>query len=632
MTNNKPAATLRELLERQARTLPDATAIRAPGRSSLTYSGLLRCVNYIHNTLCSDGIRRNDRVAIVLPNGAEAAVAFLGVGSYCAGIPLSTEHKQDEFDYFLSRLNARAIIVQRGSDARVIPIAQDKDILIVELIPDLENAAGSFSLKSNNPNPIAIDNIDQVQPSDIALLLFTSGTTSSPKLVPLTHWNICNSIYNISKSLELTEYDSCLNVMPLYHAHAIFTPLLASIQTGGAIVCTPGFNDKQFFSWLFEEKATWYSAVPTIHQSIVKAYKQHKNRRISKSLRFIRSASSSLPPAVYNELREIFNVPVIEAYGLSEAASVVTSNPMPPKNQKIGSVGLRMGTDVEIVSEDGKLLPANQVGEIVIKGASVMSAYENADNEIEEKKYIDKWFKTGDLGYFDEEEYLFIVGRTKEVINRGGKKVTPLEVDNMCVSHPLIEQAVTFAVFHPTLGEDVVTAIIPHEGAEISDLEVRRYLSMTLADFKVPSQIIFVEEIPKSSTGKIHRNELASLFKDRLRIQFVLPRDETEIIISNVWTQVLGVDRVGIDDNFFGLGGDSLLLAQVHDKISDLLSIEISIVDLFEYPTIRSLVNYLQNRHFVSSHQEGDQNRKDKIEQGKLRFRKLLSKNKRDNN
>jgi len=627
----QPVTTLHELIERQARVFSDSVAIMAPDRTPLTYRGLSLLTTYMHTVLRGIGIKHNDRVAIILPNGPEAATAFLGVSSYCASAPLSSEHKQEEFAYFLSRLKARAIIVQRGHETNAIPAARSKDIHVLELVPELQNSAGSYSFQPNVSYPTDVGKT-LPQPSDVALLLFTSGTTSTPKLVPLTHRNICNSIYNISKSLELTENDRCLNIMPLYHAHAIFTPLLASLQVGGTIICSPGFNEKHFFSWLFEEQPTWYSAVPTIHQSILRSYRQGEKIKLAKSLRFIRSASSSLPPTVYKELREIFDVPVIEAYGLSEAASVVTTNPLPPKAQKVGSVGTRIGTDVEIISEEGKFLSANEVGEIIIRGASVMSSYDYLSAEVvEEERFIDNWFKTGDQGYFDDEGYLFIVGRTKEIINRGGKKVVPLEVDNICLSHPLVDQAVTFGVPHPTLGEDVVTAIVHHKDAQISDIEVRRYLSMTLADFKIPSQIIFVEEIPKSSTGKVRRNELGLLFKNKLRMNFVTPRNDIENIISGVWTQILAVEQVGIDDNFFGLGGDSLLLAQVHAKICDLLDLNIPIVDLFEYPNIRALSDYLQKKQSDSLDSRRSSDRANQIKQGKLRVRELRSKNKKSN-
>jgi acyl-CoA synthetase (AMP-forming)/AMP-acid ligase II len=339
-------------------------------------------------------------------------------------------------------------------------------------------------------------------------MLHTSGTTSRPKLVPLTHRNLCASARNIAATLSLGPADRILHVMPLFHIHGLVAGLLAPLLSGGSVFCTSGFNALKFFAWMDEARPTWYSAVPTMHQAILA--RAGRNREvISRSpLRFIRSSSASLPPQVMAKLEETFSAPVIEAYAMTEAAHQMASNPLPPRQRKPGSVGVAAGPEVTVLDAQGNILPAGQTGEVAIRGENVMQGYEN-NPEANAAAFTDGWFRTGDQGMMDENAYLRITGRLKEIINRGGEKISPREVDEVLLSHPAVAQALTFALPHEKLGEEVAAAIVLREGRAIAERELREFAAERLADFKVPRRIVFLGEIPTGSTGKLQRIGLA---------------------------------------------------------------------------------------------------------------------------
>ena len=345
-------------------------------------------------------------------------------------------------------------------------------------------------------------------PDDVALVLHTSGTTSRPKIVPLTHRNIFASANNIRRTLALTPSDRCLNVMPLFHIHGLMAAILSTLSAGASVLCTPGFNALRFFAWLAEAKPTWYSAVPTMHQMILGLAARNQEIIDATPLRFIRSSSASLPPQVMQRLEEVFSAPVVEAYAMTEAAHQMTCNPLPPGRRKPGTVGPAAGPEVSIMDEQGSLLATGVVGEVVIRGPNVTPGYEN-NPKANAENFTNGWFRTGDQGVTDEDGYLTITGRLKEIINRGGEKISPREVDDVLMDHPAVEQVVTFALPHEKLGEEVAAAIVLREGTEATEQDVQAFASARLANFKVPRKVLFLNEIPKGPTGKIQRIGLA---------------------------------------------------------------------------------------------------------------------------
>ena len=374
---------------------------------------------------------------------------------------------------------------------------------------DPGRGAGAFTLYPVSAAPETTGTGGFAQAGDVALLLHTSGTTSRPKLVPLTQRNVVASAQSIRATLGLVAEDRGLNIMPLFHIHGLMAGLLAPLAAGSQVFCTPGFNALKFFGWMNEARPTWYTAVPTMHQTILARASHNREVIGANPLRFVRSSSSSMPPQVIAELEATFHAPLIEAYGMTEASHQMASNPLPPGKRIPGTVGLAAGPEVAIMNEQGDLLPPGQTGEIVIRGENVTPGYEKNPGANAEA-FNNGWFRTGDQGIMSAEGYITITGRLKEIINRGGEKISPREVDEVLMDHPAILQVVTFAFPHDRLGEDVAAAIVLRDGASLTEKEVREFAARRLADFKVPRKVRFVAEIPKGATGKLQRIGLAA--------------------------------------------------------------------------------------------------------------------------
>jgi acyl-CoA synthetase (AMP-forming)/AMP-acid ligase II len=485
-----------------------AIALRAPGRAPLRYEELRAQVERTVSQLNALGLGRGDRVAIVLPNGPEMAAAFVAVASGATAAPLNPAYRADELAFYLTDLGAKSVIVEQGSSSPAVAVAEQLGLLLLELVPCTSAGAGTFELVARGRRPLSSSG--QVGPAsadDIALILHTSGTTSRPKIVPLTQRNVCASALNVKGTLGLGASDTGLNIMPLFHIHGLIAGLLAPLAAGGAVFCTPGFNALKFFAWMREARPTWYTAVPTMHQAIVARAGGNRAIIAENPLRFVRSSSSSLAPQVIRELEAAFGAPLVEAYGMTEAAHQMTSNPLHGKRIP-GSVGVKAGPDVAIMDAAGALLPAGATGEIVIRGVNVTSGYENNPSANREA-FSNGWFRTGDQGVLDGEGYLTITGRLKEIINRGGEKISPREVDEVLMDHPAVAQCVTFACPHDKLGEDVAAAVVLREGQSVDVRQLQEFVAQRLADFKVPRKVVLLDEIPKGPTGKLQRIGLA---------------------------------------------------------------------------------------------------------------------------
>ena len=500
------AVTLKELLSGSPDSNP---AISAPSRQALTHGGLRNLIERTVATLNSLGVGRNDRVAIVLPNGPEMAACFLAVAAGTASAPLNPAYREEEFEFYLGDLNAKLLIVMRGVDTPARKAAAKLGVRMAELVPDTAAGAGSFTLiPLDSGAATAVANGGFAQGDDVGMVLHTSGTTSRPKIVPLSQKNLCASARHIRMTLAFTDKDRGLNIMPLFHIHGLIAGVLAPLSAGSEVFCSPGFDALKFFGWMDECHPTWYTAVPTMHQTILTRAGRNKEIIARNPLRFLRSSSSSIPPQVITELEAVFGSPLIEAYGMTEATHQMASNPLPPKTRKPGSVGLAAGPEIEIMDEAGKILPPNTVGEIVIRGPNVTTGYEN-NPKANAEGFTNGWFRTGDQGVKDDEGYVSLTGRLKEIINRGGEKISPREVDEVIMDHPAVEQVVCFAVPHPKLGEEVGAAIVFKEGATATEKEIQEFVGKRLADFKVPKKILILPEIPKGATGKLQRIGLA---------------------------------------------------------------------------------------------------------------------------
>ena len=488
----------------------DAPALGAPDRPWLSHGGLRALARSTRAALHAAGIGRGDRVAIVLPNGPEMAAAFLSVAQTAVTAPLNPAYRLDEFEFYLTDLKAKAIILPEGQDGPALEAARAQGLCVLRLSAEPGGPAGAFRLRAEGTSGTA--DTSAPGPEDVALILHTSGTTSRPKIVPLLQANLAASARNIGASLALAPGDRCLNVMPLFHIHGLIAAVSASLAAGGSVWCAPGFDALRFFGWMEAARPTWYTAVPTMHQTILTRAARNAETIARVPLRFLRSSSASLPPQVMLELARTFGAPVVEGYGMTEATHQMTSNPLPPRAQKPGSVGVPAGPLVRIAHEAEDRL-VEGIGEVVISGPNVTPGYEGNPDANAKAFFMAegrRWFRTGDQGAFDDEGYLNLTGRLKEIINRGGEKVSPLEVDAVLMDHPAVLQVVTFAMPHALLGEDVAAAVVLRDGAEAGEAEIRAFAGEHLAAFKVPRRVVVLAEIPKGATGKLQRIGLAA--------------------------------------------------------------------------------------------------------------------------
>ena len=504
MANTTAPGTLLDLLDSGA---PSRPAIVAPGGPVVTYDSLRRQVRSLAEQLRAMSIDRGDRVAIVLPNGIEAIVTFLAVATAGTAAPLNPAYKAAEFEFYMEDTNAKALITpdDDGEEARSAARASVMDIRaeiddegnVSLAVPGGEGQAEAGRVDTPSP-----------EPDDVALVLHTSGTTSRPKRVPLAHRNLTASVENIIETYDLSDSDVSLCIMPLFHVHGLVASTLSTLRSGGTVVVPPRFNPLGFWPLVDEHEATWFSAVPTMFQALLSRARSGSAPRSSDRLRFIRSCSAALSPATMEQMESTFGVPVVEAYGMTEAAHQMASNPLPPDDRIPGSVGPGTGVQIGIMDDAGKLQATGTVGEVVISGPNVIRGYES-NPEANATSFVGDWFRTGDQGELDEQGVLTLRGRLKELINRSGEKISPIEIDDVLLSHPAVAEAVAFGVPHPAHGEEPTAAVVL--GSEATERELVAHCRQSLATFKVPRRIHIVDAIPRTATGKVQRRIVAEV-------------------------------------------------------------------------------------------------------------------------
>jgi len=478
----------------------DHPALLAPGRPALSYRQLRANVAELVAQLNGFGLGRGDRIAIAMGNGPEIILAFFAAALCGTAAPLNPKYKQDEFAFYYEDIHAKALITL--PDSMPLAHAAARDMVIISATPQSDGTL-QFSGAQGAGAP---HSAEMAQSEDVAMILHTSGTTSRPKRVPIRHRNLAASASNIIATYGLSPTDTALCVMPLFHIHGIVASMLSTLASGGTLVCPDGFNALEFWRWVEAYQPTWYSAVPTMHQLLLARADRNMDVIRAHPFRFIRSSSAPLPPVVLERLEATFNAPVLEAYGMTEASHQMTSNPLPPKPHKAGTVGYGVGVEAAIMDAAGTLLAPGQRGEVVIRGPNVIDGYEN-NPDANATAFVDSWFRTGDQGVIDQDGYLALTGRLKELINRGGEKISPLEIDDVLLRHPAVAEALAFAVPHKTLGEDIHAAVVLK--APASESELREHCAARLAEFKVPRMFHILEEIPRGATGKPQRISLA---------------------------------------------------------------------------------------------------------------------------
>jgi len=483
----------------------DQLALLVPGGPRLTYRRLREEVGRAAGVLAAHGVRSGDRVALVYPNSAEAVVLFLAAAATGTAAPLNPAYKVDEFAFYLEDTRAKLLLVPPGDSAGAREALRDRGAVIEA------GFDGASSLRFGADIHGARRALAAPDDDDVALVLHTSGTTSRPKMVPLRHRNLTASVANIVASYRLGADDVSLCVMPLFHVHGLVASALAALGSGGTVVIPPRFSPFEFWGLVRDHRVTWYSAVPTIHQMLVGRATQRRSARAD-SLRFARSCSSALSPQLMRQVEDLLGVPMLEAYGMTEASHQMASNPLPPAERRPGSVGPGTGVEIAILGQQCDPLAPGMAGEVAVRGPNVMAGYE-ANPTATREAFCDDWFRTGDQGTLDEAGYLTLQGRIKELIIRGGEKIAPREIDEVLMRHPAVAEAVTFGVPHLSWGEEVAAAVVLK--GEVGKKELADFSRQHLADFKVPRQFFFVTDIPRTATGKIQRRHVAAAFTEQ---------------------------------------------------------------------------------------------------------------------
>ena len=588
-------ATISELLLAQASAQPDAPALLAPQRPPLSYSALQNQVQALARELHARGVTASTRVGVLLPNGPEAAAAILGVAACAACAPLNPALQAAELRADLRSLRIELMMILRGQTGPIRDVARDLALPLLEIEVNLGAPAGQFECRAALPAvvPAAVPAPLPCKPLDLALLLQTSGTTARPKVVPLSQANLVASARGIAAHLALAPQDRCLNVMPLFHIHGLVGTLLATLAAGGSIVCTPGFDGEAFFRWTAQLEPTWYSAVPTIHQAVLAHGAAYRQEAPAHRFRFVRSSSAALPGATLRQLEGLLGAPVVEAYGMTEASHQMASNLLGKGAQTPGSVGVAAGAQIAILGPAGEFLSLGQPGEIAVRGPGVMAGYED-NPQANAEAFADGWFRTGDLGHLDAQERLFITGRLKEMVNRAGEKISPREIDEVLLEHECVAQAAAFGVPHASLGEDLAAVVVLRAGARVGEAELRAFLFTRLAEFKVPSQIIFLSTIPTGATGKVQRTQLHQTMSAALTRPFVAPDTPLERSLERIFCEVLECSRLGAHDNFFARGGDSLRGARVMARVNLEFGVALPTIALFRHPSLSELAQEVQ--------------------------------------
>jgi acyl-CoA synthetase (AMP-forming)/AMP-acid ligase II/acyl carrier protein/NRPS condensation-like uncharacterized protein len=592
----RPFSCLHDLLSDYGRKARDRSAILARGRRPMTYGALWMQVNDVVCGLRSLGVGGSDRVAVVLPHGPEAAVAMIAVAAGAVCVPLSPDFTDDEYQRYFGELHLAALLTRADLNSASRSAARTLGIPVIDVSPRPSEGAGAFGIVGQALQCMAGD--DFASGADDAFIMLTSGSTSRPKTVPLTHASVCLSAHNVCAAMGLRSRDRLLSVLPLFHGHGLISGLLAALTAGSSVVGTPRFNATEFFGWLTEFRPTWYTAVPAIHRAILSAADPHRRAAMRSTLRVVRSASTSLPSEVLTGLEALFGVPVIETYGMTEAATQIAANPL--HRRKVGSVGKPAGPEIAILNSKGRRLPSGKRGEIALRGPTITRGYGN-DLAATVSAFRDGWFRTGDLGYLDAGGYLFIVGRIKEIIHKGAQKVAPAEVESALQSHPDVIEAAVFPVPHERLGADVGAAVVVHQHTEVSPQELRDFARERLAGFKVPGLIRIVPEIPKGGGGKVKRGELAAAFSrseptvEERAAWMVSSRTELERQLAAICADLLDIDQIGVDQDIFALGVDSLAMMQMILRIEERFGVGFSFKDIFKAPTVAALALRLKS-------------------------------------
>lgn len=592
LTEPDTQCTLGRVIARSASRFPHRTAIVSTKFAPLTYGDLQRRLDDIRRQLRMGGFDCSARIGVLMPFGPEAVLAIVAVACCSIAVPLDPRLSPLEIDQRLGMLHLNVLLVPQGSGTEARQAAERRGIAVINAIP-VGSGQLRVDLAARAADRAAVD--AEPSPYSPAFILPTSGTTAEPKLIPFSHSNMLAAAARVQDWFGLTQDDRCLSVSPPFYSHGlkvtVFTPLLS----GGSIAVPASNSIVALDEWFDFLSPTWYSASPALHAAVLDKARALEDAHAAHTLRLVVSGGAPLPSGVLDGLQRILGVPVLEHYGSSEAAQIA-ANRVPPGPNRRGTCGQPRPGTLVIAGEDGRFLTTGERGEIWIRGPTVFSGYLDAP-DLNQAAFVDGWFRTGDIGSLDEEGFLSLHGRLSELINRGGEKIAPAEVESALLRHPAVADAAAFGIPHRRLGEDVAAAIIARPGAQTTPEELRAFLKRELAYFKVPRRIVILDQLPRGTTGKVQRRRLRESLDglpDRqgsMSLPVVGKRAlDLEGELLRLWRRLLKCDAVTLDDDFFAKGGDSLLAMEMLVQLEQLIGQAVPETILFGAETIRQLV------------------------------------------
>jgi acyl-CoA synthetase (AMP-forming)/AMP-acid ligase II len=574
-----------EVIRAQAALRPHEPAMVGSSFATLRYSDLQSEIDRIRGQLRGAGLGRDARIAVAVADSAQAALAIIAVASSAVAVPLDPKLTAAELDRCMRALRPAAVLVLRGASPAARAVAQRSGLPLIEAAV----LSGDLRLELAVPSVGPAQPLDEPDAAAPAFILHTSGTTAQPNLVPFSHRNLMAVAERLQTWFELSPADRCLNVSPVYYSHALTTTVIPPLLAGGSVAYPFNPTKVDLVEWLGALQPTWYSAGPTLQLSVLEKARELPDPRGMHRLRFISSAGAALQREVHAAMQDVLGVPVLEHYGSSETAQLA-ANQLPPRPCKPGTCGVPWPDTIMIVGEDGGPAGVGEQGDILARGPSVMDGYLDAP-ELNRARFSDGWFRTGDVGSLDRDGFLILHGRRKEIINRGGEKIAPVEIDQALLRHPEVEQAAAFAVPHPRLGEDVAAAVVLRPAAKVTPAELREMLGRELASFKVPRRISVLGQLPRGITGKVQRGRLSEMLRDGARSS--AQSEDLQINLLGLWRKFLKNDNVSAEDDFFEKGGDSILAMEMHAEVQRIVGRALPETILFEAASVRDLMKRL---------------------------------------
>ncbi|MGZ8267403.1 MAG: non-ribosomal peptide synthetase, partial [Burkholderiales bacterium] len=530
---------------------------------------------------------QGDVVVGVIPARPEMALACAAVPAVATLAPLSPSLTPNTYAELLTRLRPKLVILPDGVDHPLRAAARRCGVAEADLVPNFGAPAGMFALELGHERE-SLTREASSRP-DWAYLLTTSGTTGRPKIVPWSHRSLELFAQQLGNCLQIAQHDTGCHLVPMHHSHGLVVALMIPLLRGSSVVCLPESDIDGFFAALEQHRLTWLTAVPAVHREILRRVPDFPEVVADNCLRVMKVSAGRLEPEEIDRIERVFDVPLLVGYGMTEAR-MIAHEPLPPRVRKRGSVGVPVCNEVAVMSETGALCATGDVGEVVVRGPLVFDGYFD-EPEDTAAMFVEGWFRTGDLGRFDEDGYLYLVGRIKEIINRGGEKIAPAEIDAAIAPIQGIREVATFAIPHQSLGEEIAAAVVVDSTVAILASDIIEQVRQRLGPKRVPRHIYFVDRLPRTDSGKIRRSELTRRFglgearapSTGETSVSAIQRSESplEAALMGLWSSVLEVSPVGIDDDFFVLGGDRLRAAQLLTTVKSLFGIDLPVELMF---------------------------------------------------